>query len=55
MTSIDNVGPGGVGGSSSSIASEATLAALLSAVKGSGLNNNSQTTDATKPCGVITS
>ena len=53
MTSIDNVGPGGVGGSSSSIASEATLAALLSAVKGSGLNNNSQNTDANKPSSVI--
>ena len=53
MTSIDNVGPGGVGGSSSSIASEATLAALLSAVRGSGLNNNSQTTDTNKTGGVI--
>ena len=43
MTTIDNVGGNGFN-SQTSIASEATLAALLDAVKGggSGLNNNQE-------------
>ena len=53
MTTIDNVGGNGLN-SQTSIASEATLAALLDAVKGGGrgLNNNSQNTSSTGVGGV---
>ena len=53
MTTIENVGGNGLN-SQTSIASEATLAALLDAVKGGGrgLNNNSQNTSSTSVGGV---